>query len=42
MTAESVVEHCKYVIRLIALDQNKSQKGNLLNGYIEFHNKTCL
>jgi hypothetical protein len=23
-TAELVIEHCKYVIRLIAIDQNKS------------------
>ena len=41
-SAQSVIEHTNYVQRLIIYDQNKMINGQLLNGYIEFHNKTCL
>jgi hypothetical protein len=41
-TAHSVIEHTNYVQRLIIADQKKGKTGQLLNGYIEFHNKTCL
>ena len=41
-SAQEVIEHTNYVQRLIIYDQNKATNGQLLNGYIEFHNKTCL
>jgi len=37
-----VIEHSFYVQKMIKDDINKTSSGYLLNGYIEFHNKTCL
>lgn len=42
LDAEEVIEHVNFVLRLIQNDMKKSKSGQLLNGYIEFHNKTCL
>ena len=38
---EEVIDHINYVLSLIVQDQRKTVEGQLLNGYIEFHNKTC-
>lgn len=39
---EEVIEHSNYVQKLIKEDIKKGTTAHLLNGYIEFHNKTCL
>ncbi|EAS00830.2 PAS domain S-box protein (macronuclear) [Tetrahymena thermophila SB210] len=39
---EEVIEHANYVQKLIRNDMKKTSTSHLLNGYIEFHNKTCL
>jgi len=37
-----VIEHSNYVQKLIRENMRKTSTAHLLNGYIEFHNKTCL
>lgn len=36
-----LVDHANEVIKLIDYDKRKLPQGQLLNGYIEFHNQTC-
>ena len=39
---EQVILHAEYVLKLVNDDTKKISPGTILNGYIEFHNKTCL
>ncbi|EGR29625.1 PAS domain S-box family protein [Ichthyophthirius multifiliis] len=39
---QQVIQHANYVQKLIQNDISKTQTSHLLNGYIQFHNKTCL
>ncbi|EGR33844.1 PAS domain S-box family protein, partial [Ichthyophthirius multifiliis] len=39
---QEVIDHIFFIHQLIENDKRKSKSGQLLNGYIEFHNKTCI
>lgn len=36
-----LVNHAQEVLKLVELDKKRLPEGQLLNGYIEFHNQTC-
>lgn len=39
--ATQLVNHAHEVLKLVDMDRRRLPQGQLLNGYIEFHNQTC-